>query len=87
MRLRLRPPIRWHDAISMALTFDPRTNDSDANGDALTISWVSAPSRHSGHQSIGRSDLYADSGLCRPRQLHLPANPDGKGGTATGTVR
>ena len=86
-----QPPVAVDDQVtappSGGLTFDPRVNDSDFDGDALTIISV-GPTGH-GTVSIGNS---ATTLTYRPSNGYTGADSfsytisDGYGGTATATV-
>ncbi|HLZ77169.1 Ig-like domain-containing protein [Phenylobacterium sp.] len=84
------PPVANPDAISarpgLPVTFDPRTNDSDANGDPLTIVAVGP----AGHGTVtingGTSVTYTDqAGYLGPDSFSYTIS-DGQGGSATATV-
>ena len=84
-----RTPTATADAVATnqntALTFDPRGNDSDPDGDALTISAVGA----AGHGSVvnnGTSIIYAPAAGYVGADSFTYTISDGKGGTATATV-
>ncbi len=72
--------------VGSAVTFDPRVNDTDINGDALTITGISsAPSKGSASYT-GTSITYTPTvGQTLGDSLGYTIS-DGHGGTATGTV-
>jgi hypothetical protein len=94
------PPLAGADTVTTAedgaVTFDPRTNDTDANGDTLTITQINgtnitttAPVAVTG----GTVSLNANGTLTFTPTANYNGTPsftytvsDGRGGTGTGTV-
>ncbi|PIE00735.1 MAG: hypothetical protein CSA79_02545 [Thiothrix nivea] len=70
-----------------ALTISVLENDTDADGDTLTISSVDATSRHGGTVTISGSDVvYTPTGGFTGTDTFTYTITDGQGGTATATV-
>jgi hypothetical protein len=94
------PPLATNETVATAedgaVTFDPRTNDTDANGDTLTITQINgtnitttAPVTVTG----GTVSLNANGTLTFTPAANFNGTPsftytvsDGRGGTGTGTV-
>jgi len=85
-----RAPVAAADSISTnlntAITFNPRSNDSDPDGDALTISGVSAASHGSVVNNGGTSITYTPASGYVGGDSFTYTISDGKGKTATATV-
>ncbi len=84
------PPVATNDAFSVANAstgniFDVLANDTDANGDPLAISSVSAPSSGTASISAGKIVYNAAAGFAGTATFTYTIS-DGKGGTATATV-
>jgi len=83
------PPVAANDfaytLTSTAVTFDPRANDTDANGDALTITATSAVS-HGALTNSGTSVTYTPTAGYTGSDSFIYALSDGHGGTATATA-
>jgi hypothetical protein len=84
------PPVATNDAFSVANAstgnvFDVLANDTDANGDVLTITGVSAPSSGTASISAGKILYSAASGFAGTATFTYTIS-DGKGGAATATV-
>ena len=85
-----RPPVANTDSVTVnygvAATFDPKTNDTDPDGDALTIASVGAPSHGAVTNNAGASLTYTPAAGFYGADALTYSLSDGKGGTATGTV-
>ena len=84
-------PVAVNDAFtvncSVASTFNVLANDSDKDGDALTITSVSAPGKGTAVISGGRIVYTANASTCGGAVDSFTYSiSDGKGGTATATV-
>lgn len=84
-----RPPTAAGDSISTtqstAITFDPRANDSDLDGDALTVSTVGTASHGTTSRTTSSITYTPTSGYTGSDSFTYTLS-DGKGGTATATV-
>lgn len=72
-------------AASTAVTIDPRGNDSDANGDSLTVTGVGSAS-HGSTSYTGTSVTYTPTSGYTGSDSFTYSISDGHGGTASGTV-
>ena len=84
-------PVAVNDAYivncSVANTFDVLANDSDKDGDALTITTVSAPGKGTAVISGGKIVYTANANTCGGAVDSFTYTiSDGKGGSATATV-
>ena len=84
-------PVAVNDAYaincSTASTFNVLVNDSDKDGDALTITSVSTPGKGTATISAGRIVYTANASTCGGTTDSFTYTiSDGKGGTATATV-
>lgn len=86
----LVPPVALNDVVgtptNVAKTFDPRLNDTDANGDALTITAVSTPSHGVAAINSGASVTYTPTAGYTGSDSFTYTISDGHGGSAIGTV-
>ncbi len=84
------PPVANNDSVSTttnnAVTFDPRTNDTDPNGDALTISSAANGTHGTVTVNSGTSLTYTPASGYAGSDSFTYVLSDGHGGTATGTV-
>jgi YD repeat-containing protein len=84
------PPIAVNDPVSTAhntpVTFDPRSNDSDPSGYALTITAVSTPGHGAAVISGGTSITYSPASGYSGGDSFTYTISNGHGGTATATV-
>ena len=71
--------------VGTALTFDPRTNDSDADGGTLSVTGVSTPS-HGAANFTSTSVTYTPTTGYSGADSFTYTLSDGQGGVATGTV-
>jgi subtilisin family serine protease len=82
-------PVAAQDAVSTprgtTVTVDVRANDSDPDGDALTVTAVSRPGRGTASLSGGTVRYTAPSGWTGTDSFTYTLS-DGRGGTATGRV-
>ena len=69
-----------------AVTFDPRSNDSDSDGNALTITAVGSPSHGTVVNNSGTSVTYTPTTDYYGSDSFTYTISDGHGGTATATV-
>ncbi|WP_305885147.1 Ig-like domain-containing protein [Phenylobacterium sp. LH3H17] len=84
------PPVAIADDASLPvntwLSFDPKANDLDANGDTLTYSAVDATSPHGVIQNLGSYLRYTPTSAYTGPDSFSYTVSDGRGGTSTGTV-
>jgi hypothetical protein len=84
------PPVANSDTLSVAFntpaTIDPRTNDSDPNGFALTITSASTPSHGTAVVNSGTSVTYTPGTGYYGSDSFIYAISNGHGGTASATV-
>jgi len=83
------PPVANNDSVSavngVVHTFDPRSNDSDPDGDALTITGVGTPA-HGSASFTGTSVSYTPVRGYTGTDSFTYTIADGKGGTASATI-
>ncbi|WP_310542643.1 Ig-like domain-containing protein [Phenylobacterium sp.] len=83
-------PVAVTDAISTASNlpriFDPRTNDSDPDGDLLTVASVSLPLHGTASRNVDGTVTYAATTGYVGADSFTYVLSDGHGGVATGTV-
>lgn len=83
------PPIAMPDRVSVerggVVTFDPRLNDRDPNGDAVTVTSPSAPSKGSAVLNPDQSITYSNSGGSGADSLTYLLT-DARGAATTGFV-
>ncbi len=72
--------------MNTALTFDPRTNDTDADGDTLAITGAGSASHGTVSVNSGTSLTYTPTTSYYGTDSFTYSLSDGHGGTATGTV-
>ncbi|MGA7676648.1 MAG: Ig-like domain-containing protein [Rhizomicrobium sp.] len=84
------PPVAVNDSVTTnentAVTFDPRSNDSDSDGNALTITAVGSPSHGTVVNNSGTSVTYTPTTYYYGSDSFTYTISDGHGGTATATV-
>jgi YD repeat-containing protein len=84
------PPVAVNDSVTTAFntpaTFDPRTNDSDPNGYALTISSATAPGHGAAIVNSGASITYTPTTGYSGADSFTYTISNGHSGTATATV-
>lgn len=86
-----RGPVAQPDAVSTyrgaATTFDPRINDSDPDGDNLSIVSVSAPAKGNATVNGGSSITYTPSSIAQSGSDSFTYTiSDGRGATSTASV-
>ncbi|WP_425046091.1 Ig-like domain-containing protein [Primorskyibacter sp. S87] len=85
------PPEATNDNVTTAedqqITFDPRDNDSDLDGDPLTITGASNPANGSTTVNAGGSITYSPDANFNGNDSFTYTISDGQGGTDTGTIQ
>jgi large repetitive protein len=85
------PPVAHDDSVATAgntpVTFDPRTNDRDANGDAMTVTAAGQPGAGQGSTTFTATSVtYTPAAGFRGKASFTYTISDGRGGTSTATV-
>jgi YD repeat-containing protein len=84
-------PVAGEDNISATKTtpisFDPRLNDRDPNGDPITVGALGAPSQGAAVLNADQTITYTANSGAVGADTFTYALTDGRGGTATGSVR
>jgi len=84
------PPVANNDDVAtdvgVALTFDPRDNDTDADNDSLTITAVGTPSNGTAVITMNGDLLYTPASGFIGNDSFTYTISDGNGGTANGTI-